>query len=84
MVAQRLIRSETATQFSFDVADMGIAKHPHEPLAGRIWELRDNLSAYDAAFVALAEQLAAPLITCDAHLARAPGHSATIELFLPA
>jgi predicted nucleic acid-binding protein len=46
-----------------------------------MWELRDNLTAYDATFVALAEFLGAPLITCDARLARAPGHGASVELF---
>jgi predicted nucleic acid-binding protein len=43
-----------------------------------VWELRANLTAYDAAYVALAEALGAPLITSDAHLGRAHGHRATI------
>ncbi len=47
----------------------------------RIWQLRQNLSAYDAAYVALAEELAAPLITRDHRIAAAPGHAATIEVF---
>lgn len=50
-------------------------------LLGRIWELRENLTPYDAAYVALAEALDAPLVTTDGRLARAPGHSATIELY---
>lgn len=58
-------------------------RHPHEPLIDRIWELRHNLSAYDASYVALAERLDAPLFTCDRRLARAPGHAARIELLLP-
>jgi predicted nucleic acid-binding protein len=49
----------------------------------RIWELRHTLSAYDASYVALAELLPAPLVTCDARLARSSGHSAEIELFAP-
>ncbi len=55
-------------------------RYGHEPLLPRIWELRDNLTAYDAAYVALAEGLRAPLITCDARLASASGIRASIEL----
>jgi predicted nucleic acid-binding protein len=50
-------------------------------LLNRIWQLRQNLSAYDAAYVALAEELQAPLITRDQGIAAAPGHKATIEVF---
>ena len=57
-----------------------IRRHPHQPLLARIWALRENLTAYDAAYVALAEGLGARLITRDAHLASAPGNVATIEL----
>jgi predicted nucleic acid-binding protein len=62
-----------------DVEDLAITRYGHQPLADRIWALRDNLTAYDAAFVALAEALEVPLITCDARLAKAPG--VTAELF---
>lgn len=64
-----------------DLSDINISLYPHAPLAGRIWELRENLTAYDAAYVALAEALNAPLITQDARLARASGHRATVELY---
>ena len=47
----------------------------------RIWELRDSVSAYDAAYVALAETLSAPLMTTDTRLARAPGIRATVEVY---
>lgn len=57
-----------------------IHRHPHEPLLSRVWELRHNLTAYDAAYVALAEALGAPLVTRDAWLASAPGHAAVVEL----
>jgi predicted nucleic acid-binding protein len=50
-------------------------------LLPRIWELRHNVTAYDAAYVALAEILAVPLVTCDARLAAAPRHAAKIEVF---
>lgn len=55
-------------------------RYSHEPLVRRIWKLRDNLTAYDAAYVALAEALRAPLLTCDSKLAAAPGTKARIEL----
>lgn len=63
-----------------DLAALDLERYPHEPLLGRVWQLRDNLTAYDAAYVALAEALAAPLLTFDVRLARAPGHRARIEL----
>lgn len=56
-----------------------VHRYPHQPFLDRIWALRDNFSAYDAAYVALAEVLRAPLITGDARLANAPGTPAKIE-----
>ena len=53
----------------------------HDVVGHRVWELRGNLTAYDAAYVALAELWDCPLVTCDAPLANAPGNDATIELF---
>lgn len=55
-------------------------RHEHEPLIERVWALRENLTAYDAVYVALAEVLGATLVTTDARLARSPGHAATIDL----
>jgi predicted nucleic acid-binding protein len=63
-----------------DLADFALVRFPHTPLLGRIWELRDRLTAYDAAYVALAEELNAPLLTLDTRLARAGGHRAKIDL----
>jgi len=60
---------------------MKAVRYPHAPLADRIWELRENLTAYDATYVALAEVLDAPLVTMDARLARAPGVRAEVELY---
>ena len=65
-----------------DFGDLRIRRYPQGALLPRVWELRSNLSAFDAAYVALAEALGAPLITADAALSRAPGHSARIELFV--
>lgn len=62
-----------------NLQSMVILRHPHEPLIDRIWELRNNLTAYDAAYVALAETLGATLITRDARMARSSGHEARIE-----
>ncbi len=61
--------------------EMKAVRYPHAPLAARIWELRENLSAYDAAYVALAETLDAPLLTTDRRLAQAPGIRAEVELY---
>jgi len=63
-----------------DYLDLPITRHPHEPLLWRIWDLRDNLGAYDAIYVALAESLGATLLTCDAKIAAASGHSATVQV----
>jgi predicted nucleic acid-binding protein len=63
-----------------DFADLALTRYPHLPLSDRVWELRRNVSAYDATFVALAEALEAPLVTCDERLAGAP-HEAEVVLF---
>ena len=69
------VTADRAADARTDLADLAITRYGHEPVADRIWALRDNLTAYDAASVALAEALDATLITCDARLARAPGVS---------
>jgi predicted nucleic acid-binding protein len=58
-----------------------IFRFEHGPLADRIWALRENLTAYDAAYVALAEHFHAPLVTCDAKLAGTRVHRARVEVF---
>lgn len=63
-----------------DFADLVLQRHPHRPFISRIWGLRTSMSAYDAAYVALAEALGAPMLTCDEKLARVHGHSVEIEL----
>ncbi len=68
-------------QASEALRNMRATHYPHTALLPRMWELRENLTAYDAAYVALAETLDAPLITKDARLAHASGHRATVELY---
>ena len=57
-----------------------IDRHAHSALMPRIWALRENVTAYDAAYVALAEFLGVPLLTMDGRLARAPGIACEVEL----
>ena len=59
---------------------LDLARHAHEPLLDRVWALRENLTAYDAVYVALAEALDTALLTCDGRLARAPGMSGRVGL----
>ena len=59
---------------------LGMVRYPVVGMLGRIWELRDNLSAYDASYVALAEQLGCALLTADRRLSRAPGIGCPITL----
>jgi predicted nucleic acid-binding protein len=56
-----------------------LQRHPHGPLLGRMHQLRDSVSTYDAVYIALAEIVGATLITCDGRLARAHGHRAVVE-----
>jgi predicted nucleic acid-binding protein len=75
------LSEDRAADVRTDVADLTVVRYGHGALADRTWELRHNLTAYDATFIALAEALNAPLVTCDARLARAPGSSAVVELY---
>ena len=63
-----------------DFKSLPIERYPHGPLLERIWQLRDSLTAYDAAYVVLAEALDVRLITCDARLSRSHGHGARVAL----
>lgn len=63
-----------------DFSDLRIERYPHHLFLGRVWELRANVTAYDAAYLALAEALDSPLVTADRKLAAVPGHGATVEL----
>jgi predicted nucleic acid-binding protein len=62
-----------------DYGGLRIVRHPMRPLQARVFELRDNFTAYDAMYEALAQRLALPLLNDDAKLAGAPGHHAEIQ-----
>jgi len=63
-----------------DLIELPLRRAPHRPLLARCWELRENLTVYDSAYVALAELLDVVLLTADARLAKAPGPRCAIEL----
>lgn len=74
------LQPHRAAEALADLDGLRIVRHPHEPYVPRIWQLRHSLTAYDAAYVALAEALDAPLLTRDARMASAHGYRARIEL----
>jgi predicted nucleic acid-binding protein len=78
---QGVVSAHRAEQAVRDLLDLRIARYPHLVLLPRVWQLRHNFSAYDAAYIVLAEKLAAALVTRDARLASASGHAASVELF---
>jgi predicted nucleic acid-binding protein len=71
---------ERGSQVLKDLTDLSLMRYPHSFLLPRIWELCANLTAYDAAYVALAEILDATLLTCDRRLAAAAGQNVRVEL----
>jgi len=82
-VLRRYVRDKTITaqrgqEALQDLRDLPLSRYPHEFLIPRVWELRATLTAYDAVYVALAELLGAPLLTCDGKIASAPGHDAKV------
>ena len=81
LVREGLISSQRADQALEDFLNMRVTRYPHFVLLPRIWRLRHNLSAYDAAYIVLGEKLKAPLITRHTRLQSAPGHAAQVELF---
>jgi predicted nucleic acid-binding protein len=73
------LTSERAAAAIEDFQSMRIFRYPHHMFLDRIWELRNNMTAYDAAYVAIAETIGAPLLTTDRRLASTSNHSAQIE-----
>lgn len=81
LVREGIVSTHRADEAIRDLIDFRVVRYPHWPMLNHIWRYRHNLSAYDAAYVVLAETLGAALITRDARLASAPGHAAKVELF---
>jgi predicted nucleic acid-binding protein len=79
MVAGRRIDSHRSEEFLAGLADLPAERYSHVPLLGRIWELRHNFTAYDAAYIALAETTNSVLYTTDEKLTK--GHRARVALF---
>ncbi len=77
---ERAVTEARAEQLLQNLVDLRILRHRHTFLLRRAWQLRHHLTVYDAVYVALAEALDAPLLTCDAKIAAAPGHHATVEV----
>jgi predicted nucleic acid-binding protein len=75
------VTASRAREALADLADLQVERYPHELLLPRAWELRDNLTAYDAVYVALAELLGATLLTRDDRIRTAPRHRARVEVF---
>ena len=78
-MAGRLDDRRSAQALS-DLAALPLRRAPHQPLLGRIWQLRENLTVYDAAYVALAETLDVLLLTADAGVDAAPGINCEVEV----
>lgn len=79
--ASGMLSARRASDLREDVFALPVTRYGHGELLERMWELRHNLSAYDACYIALSEALEVPLVTCDAGLAAAPGNRATVEFF---
>ena len=87
LVASGEITAERAGEAIADLLDLPIERYPHDILVPRIWELRENFSAYDASYVALAEAVAdepVPLLTADERLAKAVGDLLDVPVLLAA
>jgi predicted nucleic acid-binding protein len=81
LLRERDISERRADQAIQDLAGLRLTRYPHFVFLSRIWRYRNHVSAYDAAYLVLAEELGATLLTRDTHLASAPGITAKIELF---
>jgi predicted nucleic acid-binding protein len=80
LAVARPLLAQRAEQATGELGNLPIERLGHIVLLPRIWALRHNVSAYDATYIALAEALNAPLMTCDAKLSRSHGHHAKIVL----
>jgi predicted nucleic acid-binding protein len=80
-VRRNAITLDQAADSRRDFAAMPLIRYAHSGIVNRIWELRDNLTAYDAAYIALAETIGCTLVTSDAKLSKASGHLAAVEVY---
>jgi predicted nucleic acid-binding protein len=80
LVRAREVLRDRAQEALDDLTGLDVRRHSHIDFLSRAWELRDNLTAYDAMYVALAEAIDAPLVTCDGPLAATPGHAVRVEV----
>ena len=74
------VRADRAEEAISDLGALRILRHGHLDLVTRVWALRQNVTAYDAVYLALAEAFDATLVTCDQPLGAAPGHAARVEV----
>ena len=81
LTSARVLEARRAKTALDDLAALSLFRYPHRDLLPRVWTLRNNLTAYDAVYVALAEELDASLITRDRRLANAAGSRARVEVF---
>lgn len=75
------LTADRAADARRDFASLRVLRYPIRSIADRAWDLRHSVTAYDACFLALAEALDCPLVTCDGRLASASGHRAVVEVF---
>lgn len=80
-VRRGVMTPERAMRMLVDLAQLPFKRVSHRPLLSRVWELRENVSPYDASYIALAEIIEATLVTADARLARAPGIRCEVQVF---
>jgi predicted nucleic acid-binding protein len=80
LLLRETIDESSAEDALADLTDLAVHRWPHRPLLGRAWELRANVTLYDAVYLVLAEELGATLLTTDARLASIPGHQAAVEV----
>jgi predicted nucleic acid-binding protein len=79
--ASALLESSSRRRLALaDLADLDIHRPPDIDLLSRAWKLRGHVTAYDTMYIALAEALDAPIVTCDTPLAKVPGHRARIAV----